>query len=95
MKKRGFIALLLAFGLSYSCAIEEIITQGDTDTLYVYQTDTVLSEERILEDIKKLIDPEQTKEEYAKMGDPPLMRSHIAGADWHSTVYTGLKGHDI
>ena len=41
MKKRGFIALLLAFGLSYSCAIEEIITQGDTDTLYVYQTDTV------------------------------------------------------
>ena len=44
---------------------------------------------------KKLIDPEQTKEEYAKMGDPPLMRSHITGADWHSTVYTGLKGYDI
>jgi hypothetical protein len=41
MKKRGFIALLLAFILSYSCTIEEVITQVGTDTLYVYQTDTV------------------------------------------------------
>ena len=37
MKKRGFIALLLAFVLSYSCTIEEIITQGDTDTLVYIQ----------------------------------------------------------
>ena len=41
MKKTGFTALLLAFIFSYSCAVEEIITQGDTDTLYLYQTDTV------------------------------------------------------
>ena len=71
------------------------IYMAGVDGVSVYQTDTVLSEERILEDIKKLIDPEQTKEEYAKMGYPPLMRTHITGADWHSTVYTGLKGYDI
>ena len=59
------------------------IYMAGVDGVSVYQTDTVLSEERILEDIKKLIDPEQTKEEYAKMGYPPLMRTHITGADWH------------